>query len=53
MDSEIVAKIPPLVAGTTHYPTWMENLPDQLKALKCGARFITPGPRERKAQPHL
>ena len=25
MDSEIVAKIPPLVAGTTHYPTWVAN----------------------------
>ena len=28
--------------GTTHYPKWMENVPDLLKSNKCGDIFITP-----------
>ena len=47
MADEIVKSIPPLIAGVTHYPTWMENLPDLLKSLKCGARFMNPDPSKR------
>ena len=47
MDSDKAPAIPPLIPGTTVYATWIENIPDLLKAAKCGAIFITPDPRKR------
>ena len=46
-DSKSGSEIPPLIPGTTHYPKWMENVPDLLKSNKCGDIFITPDPRKR------
>ena len=47
MDSDKAPAIPPLIPGTTVYAPWIENIPDLLKAAKCGAIFITPDPRKR------
>ena len=41
-DSKSGSEIPPLIPGTTHYPKWMENIPDLLKTNKCGDIFIMP-----------